>query len=324
MITAVIRSGDYSRVINRTYNTREWEGYGENAACISDALRKLGHTCHILEDGLHLSQTLAELRPDLVWICSGGIQGRDSATHLPGQLEMLGIRYVGSTPLASGISDNKVLAKMLASQAGVPTPDFRVVRVGDPEISTLLFPPFPLIVKPVCGLCTCGVFKVERQEELLARIHELQERYHSDVLVETYVQGMDISVCCVETKEGLRFFPIMERFFKKNPPQDGITFNKQHPRAELYEAPAIRASLEQPIATQLEETARALFRLLQLRHFARIDFRVSGSDYFMIEVTHKPDLTRNSVFVKSAEFDGLPFDDLIALIVGASLRYTTG
>jgi len=324
MITAVIRSGDYSRVIKRTFNTREWEGYEENAACISDALRRLGHTCHVLEDGIHLAQALSDLRPDLAWICSGGIQGRDSATHLPGQLEMLGIRYVGSTPLSSGISDNKVLAKALTAQAEIPTPNHWVVRRGDSDMASIPFPPFPLMVKPVCGLCTCGVFKVDRKEDLNARIHQLQERYHSDVLVESYVPGLDVSVCCVETKEGVRIFPIMERHFARHPPQNEGTFIKQHPRAELYEAPSTRASLEKSVTAQLEETARAIFRLLRLRHFTRIDFRVSGSDYFMIEVTHKPDLTRNSVFVKSAELAGLTFDELIAQIVETALRNSPG
>jgi D-alanine-D-alanine ligase len=129
------------------------------------------------------------MRPDAAWICSGGIQGQDPATHLPALLEMLGLAYVGSTPLAAGLADNKAKAKALVRNAGITTPDFRVVPAGGTPSPTITSD-YPVMVKPVCGMCSCGVFRADSFPELSRGVAALQREYHSDVLVERFVAGI--------------------------------------------------------------------------------------------------------------------------------------
>jgi D-alanine-D-alanine ligase len=318
---AIIKTGDFSRVTRRTCSTREWEGYQENATEIAGALRQLGHDVRILEDGYQLSAELHDLEPDIAWICSGGIQGRDQAAHLPGLLEMTGIPYVGSPPLPAAMADNKHEAKMAAVQSGVPTPDFRLIRSAT-ELDELLqnHPSFPLIVKPVCGMCSCGVYRVNDEVELEQRIHELIGRYRNDVLVEDYVNGIDLALPLMETPRGIMALPAMRRNLKWiDLPGDG-TGLLPHPSSTLREGAAVPADISAALSRELITHSMTMFRRLRLRHFARVDFKIDGNRIGLLEVTHKPDLTEQSVFARSALADGMDYVSLIDRIVSTAMR----
>jgi D-alanine-D-alanine ligase len=320
MTAAVIKTGDFGRVTNRTCSTREWEAYHENATEIANALRRLGHDVRILEDGFQLSAELHDFDPDLAWICSGGIQGRDQAAHLPGLLETMGIRYVGAPPLAAAMADNKYEAKMAAVQCGVPTPDFRLIT-SVTELNELLQhrPAFPLVVKPVCGMCACGVYRVDDELDLENRVCELLDRYRSEVLVEDYVDGIDLALPLIDTPRGITSLPVMRRTLQSIDVPDDGTCRLPHPKSTMREGDPVPADISDALSRELLSHALRMFRRLRLRHFARIDYRLDGDRVFLLEVTHKPDLTQSSVLARSALADGIDYVDLIDRILSTAM-----
>ena len=78
---------------------------------ISDALRSGGHQVIAVEGDKDLVDRLEEFmprvvkgeRPGMVFNVSYGIQGQARYTHVPSILEMVGIPYVGSGPLAHSL-----------------------------------------------------------------------------------------------------------------------------------------------------------------------------------------------------------------------------
>ena len=78
-------------------------------------------------------------------------------------LEMVGIPYVGSGPLAHSLSLDKVVAKVLFQQRGLPTPDFAVLEGPEFHAPDL---PFPLIVKPKSGADSFGLKVCHDEDEL--------------------------------------------------------------------------------------------------------------------------------------------------------------
>src|SRR5450432_50187 len=101
-------------------------------------------------------QSLGRHPPDLVVnLCesvSGDSRGEMAASAL---LEVLGIPYTGSAPLALGLALYKDKAKELLVARGVPTPAFALVSSLAEVASVQL--PFPLIVKPVREDASAGV-----------------------------------------------------------------------------------------------------------------------------------------------------------------------
>ena len=325
MKLAVIHTGDRDAVLRQAPSTREWEAYAENATDITAALRTLGHDATRLTDGRSLAQELARLQPDLAWVCSGGIQGRDPATHLPALLEMLGVPYVGSPPLPAGLADNKAQAKALLRDAGIATPRFTVVAYGsvpDPDVTGQ----YPVIVKPVAGMCSCGVMRVDTPSELRAAVAALQARYRDAVLVEQFVDGVDVTVGVLQQYPAgeRRCLPVLQRFFAGRDDPAFARWPLPHPESQLREGPAQPADLSEELRAATCAMALSAFSALGVRHYARFDFRLSGSSVWFLEANHRPDLTRRSLLAQAAGQAGLEYNDLIGHILNTAMAQPPG
>ena len=125
-----------------------------SGARVEDALGRLGHEVVSIDAGHDLIRRLREADPDLAFIAMHGRDGEDGTVQE--LLEIIGIPYTGSGVLACGRAMDKVLAKHLMLEAGIPTPEFfafnetafRELGAADAlgEIAERLA--FPIVVKP--------------------------------------------------------------------------------------------------------------------------------------------------------------------------------
>ena len=108
MKVAVVFNRESKKVIN-LFGMPNQEKYGKKAIKrILDSLKKGGHQAVAFEGDKDLIDNLENFmpkvisgeRPGLVFNLSYGVQGQARYTHVPGILEMVGIPYVGSGPLA--------------------------------------------------------------------------------------------------------------------------------------------------------------------------------------------------------------------------------
>src|SRR5919202_1659033 len=125
-----------------------------SGARVEHALERLGHEVVPVDAGPDLIETLRASAPDAAFVAMHGRDGEDGTVQE--LLEILGIPYTGSGVLACMRSMDKVLAKHLLLEAGIPTPDFfsftetAFDRLGAaetlPAIEERL--DFPIVVKP--------------------------------------------------------------------------------------------------------------------------------------------------------------------------------
>ncbi|MGB0386892.1 MAG: D-alanine--D-alanine ligase family protein [Ardenticatenaceae bacterium] len=311
---AVVHTGSQDQVLNKTFNSREWEGYLGNAKDIGDVLTKLNFNVSVIEDGIQIISRLEEIMPDMVWVCSGGIQGRNSAAHLPSILEMLGIPYIGSPPLASAIADDKSYSKIIADHHGVKTPTYQVFNSPDDLLKKEL--EFPLIVKPNSGLCACGVYKANNIHELQTYVEVLMSHYHSPVLVESFIPGRDITISVLERESDLLVLPPLERFFEwGDSTRINEHFTKAHPNSTLSEGSAKSINIGPELLKRISQNSCTMFHAIGLRAFCRFDFRLGEDDLYFLEANYKPDLMKNSLFAKSAALHGIEYQALIKKIL---------
>jgi D-alanine-D-alanine ligase len=78
------------------------------------------------------------------------------------------------------------------------------------------------------------------------------------------------------------------------------------------------AQLEDGVRCRVEDTSRRIFRVLKLRDYARIDYRLTPDNRLVfLEANPNPDLTRHT-FGRDVCFAGVPYPELIASIVDAA------
>src|SRR3546814_17326909 len=120
------------------------------------ALIEAGVDSHLFDTG---AQTLADLSRagfDRVFIALHGRHGEDGT--LQGALELMGLPYTGSGPLASCLAMDKIMTKKIWVQQGLPTPEFAILATRADLAGASSRLGLPRIVKPPheIGRASCG------------------------------------------------------------------------------------------------------------------------------------------------------------------------
>ena len=306
---------------------------------VRDALERAGHDVTHIEvatDVAALVRALQDARPDLVFNLTEGFGGKSALdSNVAGLLNLLDLRYTGSSPSGLMLAGDKSLSKKVLSFHDVQSPDFATVYRGALDHADDLH--FPLIVKPPQEDASIGVTTksvVRDLKELLNRIDELQAVYRSPVLVERFIDGREFYVGVLGNAHA-EALPVIELDF--------TGFPADLPRVASFDAKwadeaagsagenaeyagtksVFPEDLDEELVKRMQQVAIEAFAALRLRDYARIDLRVADDgEVYVIEVNPNCYLERSGEFARAAQKAGLEHDDLIARIVElASGRY---
>jgi D-alanine-D-alanine ligase len=326
MKIAVIYNRDSNNVIN-LFGTPNKERYGKKTiGRIVDGLRKYGHQVKTFEGDKDLITNLEQFmprvlkgeRPGMAFNVSYGIQGQARYTHVPGILEMVGVPYVGSGPLAHSLALDKVVAKMIFLQNGIPTPPFAVLNQPGFEEPQLTY---PLIVKPKNEAVSMGIQIVENERELRRAAGEIFNRFSQRVLVENYIEGREINVGMLGNNPPEALPPLEIAFGGGGPAiytiEDKLG-NSGRTLQWLCPAPLTKEQSQ-----KARDLAQRAFNALGCFDAARVDMRLNSSgDFYVLEINSLPSLREHSSYVMAAKRAGLDFPELInRLVEVASARY---
>jgi D-alanine-D-alanine ligase len=292
---------------------------------IADALKKGGHQVKVIEGGKNFVEQLEDFmprvlkgeRPGMVFNLSYGIQGEARYTHIPSILEMVGIPYVGSGPLAHSLALDKVVAKMLFRQQGIPTPNFSVLEGPRFEVPDI---PFPLIVKPKNEAVSFGLRIVNSEQELRAGAQVIFDEYNQPVLVEEFIEGREINIGLLGNNPP-ECLPPVELLFGDGPTI--YTWEDKTKRSGREIGLSCPAKISDDQLEEARKVARGAFTALGLCDCARVDMRLDNQgNLYVLEVNSLPALGEHASYPAAALQAGLHYDQLINRFVEvASARY---
>src|SRR5712691_563524 len=261
-----------------------------------------------------LSEGLAELEPvrnaEVLFLAVHG--GALEGGTLQAVLDVVGVPYTGSGPLASALAMDKDLSKRLFRAAGVPVPAWFMAPVAPEDVTTALG--WPVIVKPSKQGSSVGLTLVKKAQDLDNAV-KLAERYDDEVMAEQYIAGRELTVGVlgdVPLPVG-QIVPKHELFDYETKYTPGMS-------EETFPA-----KIDTLLARQLQEYALTAHRALKLSGYSRIDFRVSSEgDIFCLEANSLPGMTRTSLFPQAAQAAGIPFPELCERIASLARNNRTG
>jgi D-alanine-D-alanine ligase len=283
-----------------------------SGARVEDALGRLGHEVASIDAGLDLIRRLREADPDLAFIAMHGRDGEDGTVQE--LLEILGIPYTGSGVLACGRAMDKVLAKHLMLEAGIPTPEFFAFNetafreLGAAEALGAIEErlAFPIVVKPSSQGSALGVRFARSAADVPAAIVAAFS-YDSRVLLERYVDGRDLAVSILDDEP----LPVVEAV-----PRDDEFYDFEA-RYEIGRTDFVcPAELPDGLTEAAQELALRTYRLLGCTAFARVDLMLAaGGELTVLEANPIPGLTETSLLPQAADAAGISFDSLIGRIL---------
>ena len=286
---------------------------------VMTSLNALGHDAWLLDPAdVKLVEALREHEPDLCWLALHGKEGEDGTIQR--LLDLLGMRYTGTSALDCELAFDKVLAKDLLRRAAVPTPDWIVIEgwalrdlgAGAALSTALERIGLPCVVKPSRSGSALGVSAVEREADLAGAVMGALS-FSGAAIVESMIRGTEIAAGFVGTP--MDALPLVEIV-----PKDGV-----YDYGARYTAGAtdyyVPARLDADVAASVGEGARAAIEALRTRSIGRVDILVGPDGApFVLEVNVSPGMTETSLLPMAALAAGISFEQLCDNIIRSASR----
>jgi D-alanine---(R)-lactate ligase len=262
----------------------------------------------VLDEGKYEAISL-----DVVFPVLHGQLGEDGA--MQGLLELSGIPYVGCDVQSSALCIDKSLTYLVASRAGIATPNFWTVTADEDLDPDEL--PYPVFVKPARSGSSFGVSKVSGKEELLTAVG-IARRYDSKVLVEEAVAGSEVGCAILGNDLELVAGEV-----------DRIALSHGFFRIHQESAPEtgsenatfiVPADISAQSRALVQDTAKTIYRALGCRGLSRVDmFLKEDGTVVLNEVNTLPGLTSYSRYPRMMAAAGLPLAEVIDQVVSLAL-----
>ncbi|MFJ5716738.1 D-alanine--D-alanine ligase [Neobacillus sp. NPDC093127] len=244
---------------------------------------------------------------DVALLALHGKYGEDGT--IQGTLETLGIPYTGSGVLSSSLCMDKNISKKIIRYEGVQTPDWiHLTNIEELNLDELDKMGYPVVVKPNSGGSSVGVKIVYDPDAIKSSIAEVFEE-DAEVIIEKYVKGGEIT-CSILDGELLPIVSIRHKaeFFDYT--------SKYNDVATIEEVIQLPPEIHDKVAF----AAMTCYKSLKCSVYARIDMMIQNDIPYVMEVNSLPGMTKNSLLPKSAEANGIPYGELLDLIIENSLK----
>ena len=241
------------------------------------------------------------------------------------------------------LSLDKPMTKRILHWHELPTPTFQTFERVDESLNDDLN--FPLFAKPSregTGMGVTGKSVIRNEADLREQVAYILARYKQPALVESYIDGREVTVGVVgnligpvarrlpddeespRIQAGLRFLPPMEVNLEPFKQTDVVYSNRL--KVELaedldYLCPA---PLDREMVEELNWLTAAVFRVTGALDVSRVDFRLDIHDNFkpyILEINPLPGLAPGySDLVIEAQAEGISHNELVIMILNTALK----
>ncbi|HAK96884.1 MAG TPA: D-alanine--D-alanine ligase [Planctomycetes bacterium] len=279
-----------------------------------------------------LVETLLDIAPKFVFnLCEAMNGSCELEMCVAGLLELMGIPYTGSPPLALGLALNKFHVKQILNSAGVPTPRGYVCRPGQtPAVPRSMR--FPLIVKPEHEDASLGINSnsvCRTIEEIERQIGYIHEAYRQDALVEEYLDGREFNVSVLGDREP-QVLAVQEIDFQGLPEGEPriVSFRAKWDEGSLLfdsTVPVCPARLSKRLEQRIRDLALRSHLAVGCRDYSRVDMRTDArGSLYVLEVNPNPDISPDAGFARAACAAGYSYGEMIVRISEAAMERSAG
>lgn len=257
---------------------------------------------------------------DVIFPVLHGTFGEDGT--IQGLLDLAGIPYVGAGVLGSAVAMDKVIAKQLFRQTGLPVaPDVwffekdyanrkkEIIGRVEKRLG------YPCFVKPANLGSSVGISKVPDRKTLQEAI-ERAAQYDRKILVEKSVErAREIEVSVLGNDDPIASVP-----GEIIPSNEFYDYDAKYVDGKSMSV--IPAKLSTPVVKKLQDYAVRAFKSIDCAGMARVDFLVSKrhTKIFLNEINTIPGFTSISMYPKLWEASGIPYAELLDRLIELALE----
>ncbi|MBL8712025.1 MAG: D-alanine--D-alanine ligase [Alphaproteobacteria bacterium] len=284
------------------------------------ALRQKGYDVKEIDVKRDLMDLVRQLSPapDAVFNALHGTWGEDGCVQ--GVLEIMGIPYTHSGPLASALAMNKQKAKEVLKPLGVPCPEGQLLHIDDIRKGKVPFKQ-PYVVKPNNEGSSVGVYIV-RQGDNKPPLGLDKWAYGPYALVEKYIPGRELSVGVMGKRgEKPRALTVTEISTNLD------FYNYEAKYAAGGSVHTVPAAISRDVFDEALRIAAFAHENLGCTGVTRSDFRYNDNEpgvsgLYYLETNTQPGMTPTSLVPEQALHMGMSFGDLVEWLVENAAVHT--
>ena len=238
-------------------------------------------------------------------VCFNIIHGAPGENgELQGYWNAIGQKYTGCDFYKSALTFNKKDTLAVLAKYGIPSAKSFYLRKGESinEEKIVEELGLPLFVKPNQSGSSLGISKVKAKSELAAAI-EFAFKEDDEILIESFLNGMEVSVGVIDYKGETIVLGITEIV----PHKEFFDYEAKYEGASEEITPA---RLDEETRYKVEKIAKHAYESLGMSGFSRSEYIIMDGTPYMLEMNTNPGFSPASILPQQAKIYGISIKDL--------------
>ena len=248
-----------------------------------------------------------KIKFDVAFIVVHGSPGEDGL--LQSYFDVIGIPYTGCDSYTSAITFNKRDCISILKKYNVPSAKSIYLNIEDDidEEKIIKNIGIPCFVKANKSGSSFGVYKVNDKKDLLKSI-ENSFKVDNEILIESFLDGTEVSVGVMNYKNNIEVFGISELITEN----DFFDYEAKYEGKSKEITPANISEIQKKNVTEI---SKKIYKKLGMKGFSRSEFIFEGDIPHFLEINSIPGMTKESIFPKQVQNKGISLKDLFGDLI---------
>jgi len=245
---------------------------------------------------------------DFAYITIHGAPGENG--QLTGYFEMIGLPHSTCPSLTSAMTYDKFVCNSYLRSLGVKVADSIIVKKGKKydvkAIAERLG--LPCFVKPSAAGSSFGVSKVKSVDEMTPAVEKAFSEC-SDVVIESFLDGTEVTCGLYKTKNRTVIFPLTEVVSSN----EFFDYEAKYTPGKTQEITPARVPDSE--RDKVQQIASEVYDLMNMKGIARIDFIIMKGQPYLLEVNTTPGMTATSFIPQQIKASGAKLSDVFTEVI---------
>ncbi|WP_299002264.1 D-alanine--D-alanine ligase [uncultured Tenacibaculum sp.] len=227
---------------------------------------------------------------------------------------LIGLKHTSAPFYQMALTFNKRDTLSVLKEYGIPAATSVYLNIGDKINTDTIIEKvgLPCFVKPNNAGSSFGISKVYTQEELIPAIEKAYEE-DSEILIESFLDGTEVSVGVIQYKGETKVLPITEIV------SDNDFFDyKAKYEGESQEITPARLTEAQE--KSVNDIAKRVYEILNMSGFSRSEYILVNDVPHFLEMNTVPGLTEASILPQQANHAGISLTELFGNAIEMALN----
>ena len=226
---------------------------------------------------------------------------------------LIGIKHTSAPFYQMALTFNKRDTLSVVKEYGIKTAISIYLNKGDVvDLDKIIDKVgLPCFLKPNNAGSSYGISKAHTKEEILPAI-ETTYKEDSEILIESFLDGVEVSVGVIQYKGETKVLPITEIVTEN----DFFDYEAKYEGKSQEITPARISSEEQ---SKVEAIAEKVYKILNMSGFSRSEYIFVNGEPHFLEMNTVPGLTEESILPQQAAAAGISLNELFENAIESAL-----